>query len=189
VGSERWPIALHSAGHTFVGPDNGVLTLAAQALSATSSYVQAIQLTQRAYWRPTISHTFHGRDIFSPVAAHLSKGVALAELGEPITDYQLLRWPVPTEQADGVLGEIIHIDRFGNCITNIPAHRMADMNPIVVLGETQIDNICKMYAEAARGTLLALIGSSGYLELAVRDGNAAERLGAKVGDIVRVKTN
>ena len=148
----------------------------------------AIHLTNAKYWRSDMSRTFHGRDIFAPVAAHLSLGVPLGELGELLTEITVLTWPSAQDKGDVVIGEIIHIDRFGNCITNIYEWRVADGRPIVEINDTKIEGVCKTYAEAERGTLLALIGSSGYLEIAVRDGNAAERLGAKVGDEVRVRT-
>lgn len=197
VGSARRPIAIKAFGHYFVGPDNGVLTLALQEnlwrrgptlIRPGSLAINAVQLTNRRFWLPDVSQTFHGRDIFAPIAAHLSSGVPLEILGEPIADYVTLKLKAPREQQGILSGEIIYIDRFGNVISNIPDGQLSERNAVwIEVGERTIKSIRATYAEAAKGELLALISSSGFLELAVRDGNAAQRLGAKVGDEIRVR--
>jgi S-adenosylmethionine hydrolase len=218
VGGERRPIALRSlAGfgqrdHFFVGPDNGVLTLAAGPASIGGSLAQrivrqqraeqpesgnvisAVHLTNRKFWRPDVSHTFHGRDIFAPVAAHLSKaglrGNPLAELGEPLAGPPVqLHLPPVVERDNTLIGTIIHIDRFGNCISNILEWRVADRraDARIEFKGKRIGGIRRTYAEAERGELLALIGSSGYLEIAMRDDSAAARAGAVVGDKINIE--
>ncbi len=203
VGSERRPIAIEFGGNFFVGPDNGVLTQAVGLFSTSGkdwhvsteikvehtpgeAVFTAVHLTNRKFWRPTVSSTFHGRDIFAPVAAHLSKGVPLSELGQPINDLVTLKWPQPIEKDDELVGEIIHIDRFGNLITNILEWRVADGRPRIEICGKQIDGLRKTYTEVERGELVALVGSSSFLEIAVREGNAAQTLGAKMGDEVHV---
>ena len=225
VGSERRPIALRSTARFggveplpaqgeqfFVGPDNGVLSLAArpgigaegltQRLLPTQlphqrddSVVTAVHLTNRKYWRQDVSPTFHGRDIFAPVAAHLSKAglrgaKLLAELGEPLAGMPVqLHLPPVVERDNTLIGTIIHIDRFGNCISNILEWRVADgrTDARIEFKEKQITGILRTYAEAERGELLALVGSSGYVEIAMRDDSAAAYAGAAVGDTVKIK--
>jgi S-adenosylmethionine hydrolase len=200
----------------FVAPDNGVLTMALGGWTGSTGLgqmmlsqpplgpsrarartkVQAVNLTNRKYWRPDISQTFHGRDIFAPVAAYLSKGGLhsniFASLGEPLTTPLVqLNIPAVTEHGNTVNGAILHIDRFGNCISNILEWRVADRRESarVAVKDRVIQGIQRTYAKCARGDLLALVGSSGYLEIAERDGNAARTLGAHVGDAVRVENS
>ncbi|MBI1802300.1 MAG: SAM-dependent chlorinase/fluorinase [Chloroflexi bacterium] len=197
VGGERRPIALRarpgSSGlrtataedHFFVGPDNGVLSLAADLASPFA----AVQLTNRAYWRREVSRTFHGRDIFAPVAAHLSSAGPganlLAALGEALDPPPArLHWPAVAERDGMLIGEVIYIDRYGNLITNLSKRRVASQPSSVEIAGQRIEGIRQTYADAGRGELLALIGSSGLLEITVRDGSAAQALGAKVGDAV-----
>ncbi|MBI2858415.1 MAG: SAM-dependent chlorinase/fluorinase [Chloroflexi bacterium] len=204
VGTERQSIAVKTAGHYFVGPDNGVLTYALKrALEeahfvtrgvtlATASQidlgdaVEAVSLSNRRYWRTPISPTFHGRDIFAPVAAHLSLGVELKELGEQIKSVR--SFPVAGYQslADGtLLGRIIHIDRFGNLITDIRDKEVARGEVMVQIGKTTINGLSRTYAD--KDGLLALIGSNNYLEIAVRCGSAKSHLNSQIGDEVRVR--
>jgi S-adenosylmethionine hydrolase len=175
VGSARRGIAARSArGDVFVGPDNGLLVPALERLGGCAA---AVELTEQRYWRPVVSNTFHGRDIFGPVAGHLAGGVPLEALGTPI---ELAR-PFALGFADGPRGEIVHIDTYGNLITNLRVPPHAKLR----LGE-RIVNVRPFYAEAQPGELLALVGSSGLIEIAVRDGNAATATGACRGDPVLV---
>jgi S-adenosylmethionine hydrolase len=176
VGSARRALAVEADGRFGVGPDNGVL----DALIERANAIHA--LTETALFLHPVSATFHGRDVFAPTAAYLACGGLLQRVGPRIAD--ALRLP-PTRlerTAAAVLGEVIHIDRFGNLVTNIPAP---------VAGEVELDgrsvgSVRHTYADVARGELVALIGSAGVLEIAVRDGNAAERLRAYRGAPVRV---
>ncbi len=185
VGSERRAIAVQTDRALYVAPDNGVL---GEAL-AQEQVLAAVHLNYPTFWLPVVSRTFHGRDIFAPVAAHLACGVPLHELGEPVSD--LLRLPVsrPERQADGTLvGHVRYIDHFGNLITDVRDRDLAPMPQVVVYyKEKRIVGLQPSYAAVPRGELVALIGSSRRLEIAVRDGSAARLLGAQVGDPLRVQ--
>jgi S-adenosylmethionine hydrolase len=185
VGGPRRPIAARAGDWYFVGPDNGVFTWPLRH----ESPVEAVLLEARRYMRPDISSTFHGRDIFAPVAAHLAAGVPLGRLGPRFDDPVLLDLPTPVIKDDVITGEVAHVDRFGNLITNIDAGRLdkwlADGDARIELcGESA--PLAHTYSDAAAGALVALIDSSGMLEVAVREGSAAARLGAARGTPVRV---
>jgi len=178
VGSARRGVAACSErGDLFVGPDNGLLVPAVERLGGC---VAAVELTNSAYWRPAPAATFHGRDIFGPVAGHLAAGASLPDLGGPIA----LERPFELALADGPDGVVLHIDTYGNIVTNIPGAALP-ARCAVVIGARRIEPRA-YYAAARPGELLALVGSAGLLEVSVRDGNAAQRLGASRGDAVRV---
>ncbi|MFQ5342355.1 MAG: S-adenosyl-l-methionine hydroxide adenosyltransferase family protein [Anaerolineae bacterium] len=185
VGGERRPIAVQTDRAYFVAPDNGVLTL---ALTHQRTEI-IIHLTNSDYWLPEVSATFHGRDIFAPIAAHLALGVPINDLGTPVEDIVRLPATAPARQPDGsIQGQIQHIDRFGNCITNVPSNMLpADARVVVALAGQSIRGISPTYSAVESGAELSLIGSSGFLEIAVRAGNAAERLGVQVGDAVLIE--
>ncbi len=181
VGSARRPLALRTSHATFVGPDNGLFT----PFLTPAGTVQIVHLTQSQYWRPQPSVTFHGRDIFAPVAAHLAAGVPLAEMGVGIDDPVRLVDTAPSRMAGGALhGTVIHIDYFGNLITNLPAAWLGEKQWTVEVHGEVVPAISPHYAAVAPGRLVAYVGSSGTLEVAVRDGNAARELVAKRGDSV-----
>jgi S-adenosyl-L-methionine hydrolase (adenosine-forming) len=185
VGSARRPIAAQVGDSFFVAPDNGVLS---SVLRPSSSVPQVVHLTQPKYWLPRVSTTFHGRDIFAPVAAHLSLGVPLDTLGDPIDDWVKL-WACAhaTRIGEGITGRIVHIDRFGNAETNIAEELLAGMDRariIVRVGSHSLHGIKSTYAAAAQEEAVALISSSWHVEIAVRDGNAEQMLGMRLGDEV-----
>ncbi len=185
VGSPRRSLVVQTARAVYVAPDNGVLGLAL----AQDPPCLAVNLTETRYRLPRISATFHGRDLFAPAAAHLACGIAPRDMGEPVplSDLVTLSSLRPTLQPDGSWrGEVLHVDRFGNLITNIqyPISRgqigvLAGGEWIIVLRQT--------FSDVAVGELVAYVGSSGYLEIAVRQGSATARLGIGVGDPVRVE--
>ena len=163
VGTSREAIAVCSEGRFLVGPDNGVLSPALFALDA-----RVVSLTIHAQASPT----FHARDVFAPAAAQLARGMSFEMLGEALMKAVRLRTPQPRRTADGTLhGEILTIDRFGNAITNLAARD----GVAVQVGDHQA-RLVHTYGEAAPGELVALVGSSGFVEIAVRDGHAAARL-------------
>ncbi|MCA2990180.1 SAM-dependent chlorinase/fluorinase [Gemmatimonas sp.] len=169
VGTARAAIAIASEGRYLVGPDNGVLSPALFALDA-----RVVQLPVD----PAASATFHGRDVFAPVAARLALGASLEELGESYANPVRLRTPPPHRDAHGLLhGEVLTIDRFGNIITNLLTR---DSSGMVKIGG-RAARLVRTYGEASRGELVALIGSSGFVEVAVREGNAAATLGIERG--------
>ena len=194
VGSARRAIAFETPESVFVGPDNGVLTAAWQDARARwqPDLVQAVELAEPRFWLPDVSSTFHGRDIFAPVAAHLARGTPLAALGPSITDVHEAVLGQPVLATDGSLqGRIVHIDYFGNCITNImPQHLERPGAEIVVrIGGVRIVGVRHTFADGSVGELLALVGSTNHLEIAVRNGNAARTLGVTMGDPVRIEVH
>ncbi|MBI5650203.1 MAG: SAM-dependent chlorinase/fluorinase [Chloroflexi bacterium] len=187
VGTARRPIALQTGETFFVAPDNGVLSRTLRADHASSA-IRAVHLNRAEYWLAHISNTFHGRDIFAPVAAHLSRGVSLDALGDPIDDWARIEIALPTRDANGALiGKVIHIDRFGNAITNIAAEMLAglDRAEIEIAGRV-MRGIRATYADGAPGEPIALISSSGHLEIARREANAAKSLQIEIGNQIRV---
>jgi hypothetical protein len=184
VGSERRAVAVRTRDQIFVAPDNGLLALAL----ATQTIRGIRQLSNPRWFRHPVSRTFHGRDIFAPVAAHLSRGLRWSELGEAGADYVRLRWPEPVARRGVVLGEIVYLDRFGNGITNLDAPTLggAVTAGIVRLGRRMVGPVQTCYASVAPGAAVAVIGSSGLLEIAVNGGSAAQRFRLRVGDPVSV---
>lgn len=182
VGSSRRALAARTQQAIFVAPDNGVLSL---RLAGQPAEIR--QLSNPRYHLPQVSATFHGRDVFAPVAAHLAIGAALEDMGLPVTDPVTLSVPAITRDPDGAWrGEVWHIDHFGNLITNFKFQSPISNLQIEIAGQ-QIEGLARTYADRAAGELVALVGSSGYLEIAVRDGSAARTLGARLGDAVRLK--
>jgi S-adenosyl-L-methionine hydrolase (adenosine-forming) len=180
VGSARRLLLVVASRACFVGPDNGLFT---PALDEPGS--QAFVLDQPAFWLPQVSQTFHGRDIFAPVAAHLAAGVTPAALGSLVSDPVRLVLPIPVRLPGGaVRGEVVYVDHFGNLITNIPAAWLEERTWRCEIAGQTLPGISHSYAAAAPGALLALVSSGGTLEIAMRDGNAAGRLPAGVGATV-----
>jgi hypothetical protein len=197
VGSCRRAIILKTREAFFIAPDNGVLSyiihppLAKRGLSKAEPKglppgLLAIEISNPRFWHHPVSATFHGRDVFAPVAAHLSLGVPLQEFGQVITSLSAFPVPRPQVGARGeLIGHVLHIDRFGNVITDIARKDLPSGKFSVKIADRQIESLSTSYAEAEG--LLALIGSSGHLEIAVKNSSAAVLLGAKVGDEVRIK--
>ena len=189
VGSERRAIVYQTDLAFFVCPDNGILTYLLQEIgheAVLSGNVVAIQ--NRDYFLPEVSNTFHGRDIFAPVAAHLSLGVPLADIGPPVRDLVRLSIPTPHVSKDEIIGQIVKIDNFGNAITNISESVLVGGAALyeITVGRARLTRINRAYAESEVGEPLAIIGSFGMLEIAVNGGSAERHLGLKRGDAVVV---
>ncbi len=179
VGTGRAPVVLAAGGHFFVGPDNGLFTLLLDAFPGASAW----RLEAGAYRLPRVSATFHGRDLFAPAAAWLSRGVPPSAFGSRIPSLVRLPRAVPEPIPGGLEGAICHVDRFGNLVTNIEAGVISRGRWTVRLaGETMA--LHRTYGDVASGRFLALIGSFGYLEVSVNGGSAAGRLGVGVGERV-----
>lgn len=179
VGSDRKAVILRTTKAFFVAPDNGVLGCAA------GDMIEARYITNPRFWLRPVSQTFHGRDILAPVAAQLSLGVQLREFGDATPSIVMLPHLQPEVQADGsVIGRIVHIDRFGDLVTDLKDSDLPSEDFQIEVKGHFIRGLSSSYAEG--DGLLALIGSNGHLEIAVRNGNAADYLGAKAGDIVQV---
>jgi S-adenosyl-L-methionine hydrolase (adenosine-forming) len=176
VGSSRAALAVASEERFLVGPDNGVLS---PALLTTSARVVELPITSNA------SANFHGRDIFAPAAAALARGEALDTLGGEAKPPIIRRTPEPVRRADGSIdGEVIVVDRFGNAVTNLVGMR----GGTIEVGAVKIP-VRHAYAEVESGELVALVGSTGFIEVAVRDGDAATRLGLSRASIVTLRTS
>jgi S-adenosylmethionine hydrolase len=182
VGSARRALAARVGEHFFVAPDNGVLTRPL----VESEAAEVVAVENRALMRAFVSVTFHGRDLFAPAAAHLALGGALAELGPPVHDALRLPELLPLRQQGSIRGQVVHIDRFGNLITNIPGSWLPP-GAHVRVGATDIGPVRTTYADVATGRALALVGSAGYLEISVRDGSAANKLWQRRGSEVVVE--
>ena len=206
VGTSRRALLLVTPTGVFVAPDNGLLThvLADQAAQGGATPVadpqgaqfleplnapvpdgcSAYTLTRPEFWHHPVSSTFHGRDVFAPVAAHLSLGVPPERFGEPIDDVVWLNLCPPTNRDGAVDGRVIFVDGFGNLVSNIRADRLPGTNIEVSVGGCVVKGLRETFA--GEDGLLALIGSHGYLEIAERNGSAASRLSVGVGDKIRV---
>ncbi len=201
VGTERRAIILRTPLADFVAPDNGVLSYVIQQSSTKLAEdkvnlqrvelgpeLEAIIITKPQFWRSPVSSTFHGRDIFAPVAARLSLGFSPIDFGEATDSVVMLPLPCPYQAPNGSLvGHILHIDNFGNLITNIKSDDLPQTKGAISIevGNQLISGLSRTYAEGSG--LLALIGSSGYLEISLKEGNACAYLNTKVGDEVKVR--
>jgi len=197
VGSRRRALALRTVAATFVGPDNGVLSAALPddvraAASDSPAAVplpagcRAVSLTNERYFRSPVSSTFHGRDIFGPVAAHLSLGVPLEDLGDPVERIVALPPFRARRQPDGSLhGRVLHIDAFGNLITDVRVEDLPSRGAITEVAGRTVEGVSATYEPGA--DLRAVTGSSGYLEIAAPGGSAAAVLKAGLGEAVVVR--
>lgn len=191
VGSDRQAIVCQTDSAFFVCPDNGILSYIVQAVETACHPYRSVAIENPAYLLPQVSNTFHGRDIFAPVAAHLSLGVLLANIGPPVAE--LVRLPIPTPHVSGntITGQIVKIDRFGNAITNISESVLSAFLGLAAYeiraGSAHLQRLNRAYAESKSGKPLAIIGSFGLLEIAVNGGNAEARLGLERGDTVVIQ--
>jgi len=182
VGSKRGAIAVQTERYFFVGPDNGVLSYAIRG-----EKIKAVRaLENKSYFLEPVSQTFHGRDVFAPVAAHLDRGVALAKFGPPLRNFVRVHWPEPKLHAESIEGEVIYIDKFGNAITNISAASLRGKHIEIFKGRKRVCALATHYQAVPAGRAVAAPGSSGYLEIAVNGGNAMAILGLELGDRVTV---
>ena len=191
VGTARRPMAAQIGDWFYVGPDNGTITGLLERAERESWATTFVELNERKYWLGTISHVFHGRDIFSPVAAHLANGVPLTDLGMPFDEPVRLELPKPEKTQTGWRGEVIHIDHFGSASTNIRVddlgEAMKDKEKITIrLNGNEILGMVNTFGDRPVGELIALLGSTGNLGIAVVNGSAVQRLGTKVGDAVEI---
>jgi S-adenosylmethionine hydrolase len=183
VGSGRLPILVKTKDYYFIGPDNGVLSLALEEENIEG----IVYLNNHEFHLMPLSNTFHGRDIFAPAAAYLSKGISYQLFGKGVKDYKKINLPKPKSGKRCIKGEVIYVDRFGNLFTNINQEMQDKMkNPAIKIKDTVIKGIKTSYASARPNTLLAVWGSSGFLEIAVSLGSAQNKLDAGIGDKVEV---
>ena len=189
VGGKRRIIALETQSHRFLAPDNGLLTLVYER----ERVVESASVEERRYFLEKISATFHGRDVFAPVAAHLAQGLDLDKLGARVSEITRLSWPHPQMERNTLTGEIIYIDHFGNAISNMDAELLKstfgdDLLKITVDCKGHlIQGLSAYYAQAPPGQPIALIGSAGFLEIALREGSAEKDLGLRRGSSLTLK--
>ena len=202
VGSERQGIILKTPSALFAAPDNGILSYIIDDLFPVESRslteptddlkeivfktgLEAVAITDPRFWRHPVSSTFHARDIFAPVAAGLSLGISLYEFGEKIRSLHVLPIPKPSLDPEGnLVGRVLHIDRFGNLITNIKSSDLSEKDVLVEVAGQCIQGISSYYAQ--NEGVMAIVGSGGYLEVSLKDGSACDYLGTMVGDEIKV---
>jgi S-adenosylmethionine hydrolase len=202
VGSERRGIILKTPSAIFVAPDNGILSYVIDDLFSVDGRsvieqthgltelvfkkgLEAAAITDPRFWRHPVSPTFHGRDIFAPVAAGLSLDISPYEFGEKISSLHVLPIAKPLFDPDGnVLGQVLHVDRFGNLITNIRSNNLPGKNIMIQVGGRCVQGMSDYYAQGEG--IMAVVGSSGYLEISLRDGSACDFLDVGLGDEIRV---
>jgi len=187
VGSARRALAVRAGGQYYVGPDNGLLSL---AFAQTPEAILAVELTTTKYHLSPLSRTFHGRDLFAPVAAHLASGVPLERLGSVVTDPMRLVLPAAQRERDLVRGEVLSIDRFGNLVTSLTEEDLGSLASsalVVEIGDVRLGAPVSVYADASPGRLGAIVGSTGRPEIFAREGSAHARLGLGCGAPVVVR--
>jgi S-adenosylmethionine hydrolase len=188
VGTNRRPVAACLGDQWFVGPDNGVMTLMYHRAISMHQPVEIVHTNRPEYWLSDVSHIFHGRDVFAPVAGHLAAGVPLSDLGDPVSEPVLIDLPKVTETGSGLLGQVTDIDHFGNLGTNLHQDMLKGLGKVQVLyGGAVMQGLVKTFGDARPGELVALIDSSNYLSISLVNGSAADRLGASFGDPVEVR--
>lgn len=188
VGTTRRPILVAGDQHYFVAPDNGVLS----SVYDQSEALYGWHITSEHYFRSPVSSTFHGRDIFAPVAAWLSKSWQTSSFGDPMNDFVRFSIPKPKASGNMIKGVILRVDNFGNLVTNLtledaPALAAPDGKFTIRVGNGQVNKVVPTFAQGAPGEAVGIIGSSGYIEISVNNGNAARTLGAARGSEVSVE--
>ena len=186
VGSNRRPILASVDGHKFIAPDNGVLGM----VLAKAKNAAVREITTESYFRQPVSGTFHGRDVFAPVAAHVARGVPETRFGKPVADYFRPAFAMPKRTARRVwAGTVLKIDRFGNVITNLEsgAFPLDDGAFSLQLGMQTVSRFTTTYAAASPGIPLVIPGSSGYLEVSLKEASAARELGVNAGSPIELK--
>jgi len=190
VGTKRRAIAAKLGDQYYVMPDNGLITPMLEDAEASGVEVRIVHLDKPEYWLPRVYTTFHGRDIFAPVGAHLAVGVPLEMLGTVIDDPVRLPLPKPVRTDEGIEGNIVVIDVFGNCSTNVRVSEVPDLeSAMLTIGGQVIRGILPSYGHAKIGDLVAVTDSEGFIEVAVVNGSAAKTHGITLDDKVRIRFN
>jgi S-adenosylmethionine hydrolase len=183
VGTARRAVAARIGAHIYLCPDNGLLT----PILARETLHDAVVLDKPQYHLPIVSRTFHGRDIFAPAAAHLALGIPLRDIGTPTDTLITLPLSQPTISATDITAHVVHIDVFGNLVLDVTEDMLNSPDTwILTLSNGQSVGVHAAYADVPAGSILALFGSTGHLEIAIRNGHAVQRLGLHVGDIIRL---
>jgi S-adenosylmethionine hydrolase len=185
VGGPRSPLAIRTRRFIFIGPDNGLLSLALESESVR----EVRQLENRKFFLEPVSQTFHGRDVFAPVAAHLAAGAPFGRVGPLLPGLRKLAWAAPATQRRGIQGEVVYVDHYGNALTNIPGSSLPDTPGLQVrIPSTPVCPLQSFYAAVPRGKPVAVVGSTGFLEIAVNGGSAARQFHLRPGTKVLVQS-
>lgn len=184
VGTARKALAASAGGHIFVAPDNGILSYVQKAEETFAAF----EITADHYFRKPVSSTFHGRDVFAPIAGYISRDIPLKQLGPELSDPVQLKIPLPEKVRDNLIqAAILAVDRFGNLITNFKSSDLPFFDPAfprsfkILAGKQEITSYHRTYSEGRPGEIFVVPGSTGYLEIATRDGSAASLLNLKPG--------
>jgi S-adenosylmethionine hydrolase len=183
-------MAARIGDYFFVGPDNGLITPIIEDGERNNQTMEFIHLNNPKFWLPQISRTFHGRDIFAPIAAHLANGTSLKVMGSPIEDPVRLKLPRPERTSTGWRAHVTVVDIFGNLTTDLPAEALQGRTDVLFrLRGAEVNGIVESYGHRQPGDLVAVVDSENFIEIAVVNGSAQERLDARVGDTVEVIFN
>lgn len=185
VGNSRRPIAVETSNYFFIAPDNGIL----QNIFQKEKIVSVVDIHNRNYMLENISRTFHGRDIFAPAAAHLSKGLSISELGTRVPDFETGDIALPVIDSEKISGRIVYMDHFGNLISNIPGDLLYERSFSLTFSGHKIEKLTESYSHGSHVHPFAIIGSSGYLEIAVNQRSAKQLLNAAIGDGITILFN
>jgi S-adenosylmethionine hydrolase len=184
VGGKRKGILIQTERYSLIGPDNGVFS----PFLRTEKIKRMISLTNPKYFLGKVSATFHSRDIFAPVAAYLSLGVEAKEFGPALSEIARLNLPSIEKRGGKIIGRIIHIDNFGNLVSNVTAQELSKIKKFKMKVKNRIiSRLSKTYSEVGKGKILAYQGSSGFLEVGIREGNARLKLDAIIGDKIEIQ--
>ena len=187
VGSARRPLAAAAEGHLFVAPDNGVLSYVLDA-GPSAPPAATHWIDNRSLCLDPVSRTFHGRDVFAPVAAHLARGLPIESVGPRIVDVVKRAFPRLRREGDTLVATILHIDKFGNVITNLRREHLGTGDFTISVGGRTITRLRSTFSEAEPGEFFAVEGSTGYIEIALNQGSAAERLAVERGAEIELET-
>ncbi len=187
VGTPRRGIAARVGEQYFVGPDNGLVSLILARAEQNKQPSSFVQLDRPGFWMSEVSSIFHGRDIFAPVAGHLAAGTPLQDIGTPINDPLRIEIPEPIRTSTGWIGQVIHVDHFGNLATNLKVYHMNQMKEVMILfKDMRITSLASTFGEQPKGTLIAMVNSNNSLAISVVNGSAAQTLQAAEGDKVEL---
>lgn len=189
VGSDRRGVGIRIRGRMAVGPDNGLLELVTRdpGNAREAQDALAVWLNVRALWRHPVSPVFHGRDVFAPIAAALAAGTPMREVGDAIDSIVPLPIPRPGRTADGVIGHVIHVDRFGNVVTDIPREMLPKEPYTVGAGSVVVSRLVSYYAQAEEDEVVMLVNSAAHLEIAMSRRRAVDAIGVRRGDAVELR--
>lgn len=187
VGTARRSMLAAIGDQYFIGPDNGLFSLLIEKAKDLTTPPVYIALNKPRFWLPQVSNSFHGRDIFAPVAAHLANGIKIEELGDPFENPVLISIPMPQKTADGWLGQVMLVDHFGNLVTNLTREQLKPgVGVIISVKNTTINGVVDTFGSKPAGELIVMLDSSGHLAISMVNGSAADRLGVRVDEPVTI---